>query len=105
MLKNNLLNHDGYLLDVNSWNLEIARKLALKENIELTARHLQVIELIRKFYITYKLSPTTRVLVRYLNEELGNNKFNSGTLNLLFNGKPAKLAAKIAGLPKPSNCI
>ncbi|MFP3500285.1 TusE/DsrC/DsvC family sulfur relay protein, partial [Pseudomonas sp. SIMBA_059] len=25
--------------------------------------------------------------------------------NRLFNGTPAKLAAKLAGLPKPTNCI
>jgi len=99
-----LFDKNGYLIDVNSWNLNIAYDIAHKENIELTKHHLQVIELIRKFYATYQLSPTTRVLVKYLNEELGSS-FNSGTLNLLFNGKPAKLAAKIAGLPKPSNCI
>ena len=26
-------------------------------------------------------------------------------LNRLFNGTPAKLAAKLAGLPKPTNCL
>jgi sulfur relay (sulfurtransferase) DsrC/TusE family protein len=26
-------------------------------------------------------------------------------LNRLFKGTPAKLAAKLAGLPKPTNCI
>ncbi|HEY6610019.1 MAG TPA: TusE/DsrC/DsvC family sulfur relay protein, partial [Pseudomonas sp.] len=32
-------------------------------------------------------------------------KGNSLHLNKLFHGTPAKLAAKLAGLPKPTNCI
>jgi len=99
------LNQDGYLIDISSWNEEIAINIAETNYIELTQEHWQIIYALRKFYAEFKLSPTTRVLVNYLQNEFGTNNFNNGTLNLLFNGKPAKLAAKIAGLPKPNNCI
>jgi len=100
-----MFDQEGYLLDSSKWNLKIAQKIAIKENLNLTAKHWQIIDLVRRFYELNKFSPTTRILVKYLSDELGVNQFNSGTLNLLFNGKPAKIAAKIAGIPKPSNCI
>jgi len=37
--------------------------------------------------------------------KLGADKGNSLHLNKLFNGTPAKLAAKLAGLPRPTNCL
>ena len=52
-----------------------------------------------------QLSPATRPLIKYTALKLGPEKGNSPHLNRLFNGTPAKLAAKLAGLPKPTNCI
>ena len=43
--------------------------------------------------------------MRYVAQQLGPDKGNSLYLNRLFKGTPAKLAAKLAGLPKPSNCL
>jgi tRNA 2-thiouridine synthesizing protein E len=44
-------------------------------------------------------------LIKYATLKLGPEKGNSLHLNLLFKGAPAKLAAKLAGLPKPTNCL
>ncbi|MGH8425826.1 MAG: TusE/DsrC/DsvC family sulfur relay protein, partial [Pseudomonas fluorescens] len=41
----------------------------------------------------------------YIALKLGPLKGNSLHLNRLFKGTPAKLAAKLAGLPKPTNCL
>ncbi|MGB2173161.1 MAG: TusE/DsrC/DsvC family sulfur relay protein [Porticoccaceae bacterium] len=46
-----------------------------------------------------------RPLCKQVTVELGVDKGRSLYLNKLFPGSPAKIAAKLAGLPKPKNCI
>jgi tRNA 2-thiouridine synthesizing protein E len=46
-----------------------------------------------------------RTLVKYTSKELGAQKGRSIYLLKLFPGNPARLACKIAGLPKPPNCL
>jgi tRNA 2-thiouridine synthesizing protein E len=46
-----------------------------------------------------------RPLVKQVREQLGEDKANSIYLMQLFPGSPAKLLAKIAGLPRPTNCL
>ncbi len=99
------LDKDGYLVELDDWSADVARALAERESIELTAAHWEVLELLRQFYAEYQLSPATRPLIKYTALKLGPEKGNSLHLNRLFNGTPAKLAAKLAGLPKPTNCI
>lgn len=99
------LDKDGYLLDLTDWSTEVASALAAAEAIELTPEHWEVLELLRGFYQEFQLSPATRPLIKYTALKLGPDKGNSLHLNRLFNGTPAKLAAKLAGLPKPTNCL
>ena len=77
----------------------------LEEGLTLTPEHVEILELLRGFYAEFQLSPATRPLIKYTAMKLGAEKGNSMHLNRLFNGTPAKLAAKLAGLPKPTNCI
>ncbi|HGM5579818.1 TPA: TusE/DsrC/DsvC family sulfur relay protein [Pseudomonas putida] len=99
------LDKDGFLVDLQDWSHEVAQALAAREAIALTPEHWEVLELLRQFYDEYQLSPATRPLIKYTALKLGPDKGNSPHLNRLFNGTPAKLAAKLAGLPKPTNCI
>lgn len=99
------LDQDGYLQSLDDWSPDVACALASAEGLELTPDHWQIIELLRSFYAQYQLSPATRPLIKYVAQQLGADKGNSLHLNRLFNGTPAKLAAKLAGLPKPTNCI
>ncbi|MFJ9993169.1 TusE/DsrC/DsvC family sulfur relay protein [Pseudomonas putida] len=99
------LDKDGFLVDLQDWSREVAQALAAREAIALTPEHWEVLELLRQFYDEYQLSPATRPLIKYTALKLGPDKGNSPHLNRLFNGTPAKLAAKLAGLPKPTNCI
>ena len=46
-----------------------------------------------------------RPLVKYCAARLGADKGRSIYLISLFPGSPAKLGSKIAGLPKPDNCL
>lgn len=99
------LDQDGYLLELDDWNPAVAEALAAREDIVLGAEHWEILELLRRFHAEFQLSPATRPLIRYVAQQLGAEKGNSLHLNRLFHGTPAKLAAKLAGLPKPTNCI
>ncbi|WP_455825359.1 TusE/DsrC/DsvC family sulfur relay protein [Pseudomonas graminis] len=99
------LDKDGYLVDLNDWSVDAANALAAAEGLELTADHWQILDLLRGFYAEFQLSPATRPLIKYTALKLGPEKGNSLHLNKLFNGTPAKLAAKLAGLPRPTNCL
>ena len=99
------LDKDGFLQDLNDWSMDVARALAVREGIDLSPEHIEILELLRGFYTEFQLSPATRPLIKYTALKLGVEKGNSMHLNRLFNGTPAKLAAKLAGLPKPTNCI
>ena len=99
------LDKDGFLVDLSDWSQEVASALAAAEEIELTPEHWEVLELLRSFYAEFQLSPATRPLIKYTALKLGADKGNSLHLNRLFKGTPAKLAAKLAGLPKPTNCL
>ena len=99
------LDKDGYLADLNDWSPEVATALAVQNDIELTPEHWEILQLLRNFYEEFQLSPATRPLIKYTALKLGAEKGNSLHLNRLFNGTPAKLAAKLAGLPKLTNCL
>lgn len=99
------LDKDGFLQNLDDWSMEVAHALAAEEGITLSAEHVEVLQLLREFYAQFQLSPATRPLIKYTALKLGPEKGNSMHLNRLFNGTPAKLAAKLAGLPKPTNCI
>lgn len=96
---------DGFLLDHLSWNEEIAVQLAHNEGIILTAQHWELIHLIRQFYREFDLSPAMRPLSKYIKQHLGPEKASSIYLMQLFPQSPAKYLAKIAGLPRPENCL
>ena len=99
------LDKDGFLDDLEEWSLPVAHALAAEEGIDLSAEHVEILHTLRDFYAEFQLSPATRPLIKYTALKLGPDKGNSMHLNRLFNGTPAKLAAKLAGLPKPTNCI
>ncbi|MFO2462991.1 TusE/DsrC/DsvC family sulfur relay protein [Pseudomonas sp. 15FMM2] len=99
------LDKDGYLVNLDQWSADVAQALAAIEALELTPEHWEILELLRDFYREFQLSPATRPLIKYTALKLGTEKGNSLHLNRLFNGTPAKLAAKLAGLPRPTNCL
>lgn len=96
---------DGYLIDISDWNEDIARQLAQQEQIELSEDHWEIIYLLREFYQEFQLSPAMRPLIKRTAQKLGGEKGRSIYLLQLFPGSPAKIASKIAGLPRPTNCL
>ena len=74
-------------------------------SITLTDEHWAVIEILRTFYQRFDTAPAMRPLVKWVKQELGADKGNSIYLMGLFPESPAKVAALIAGLPRPTNCL
>ncbi len=95
----------GYLKNSHDWSVELAIKIAEKEQINLTAEHWEIITLVRDFYAEYNTSPAIRMLVKAMAQKFGEEKGNSRYLQRLFPDGPAKQATKIAGLPKPAKCL
>ncbi|MGR0277750.1 TusE/DsrC/DsvC family sulfur relay protein [Marinomonas dokdonensis] len=104
-LDKTILDEEGYLLDLADWSTELAEQLATEEGVALSDAHWEIIHLLRNFYEEYGLSPAMRPLVKAVSKSLGSEKGRSIYLMTLFPGSPPKLAAKIAGLPKPANCL
>ncbi|MAD44003.1 MAG: sulfurtransferase TusE [Oceanospirillaceae bacterium] len=99
------LDKDGFLANLDDWSPDVAHLLAEQEAITLTDEHWEIIHALQDFYREYEISPAMRPLSKYLKQTLGPEKSGSIYLMTLFPGSPAKLAAKIAGLPRPENCL
>lgn len=90
---------DGHLARREDWDEELARVIAGAEGVgELTDRHWLVIHFMRKVYDEDGDAPS----IRRLTKQSG---VATKELYTLFPKGPAKKAAKIAGLPKPTGCI
>lgn len=96
---------EGFLLNLSDWSPEVAEQIARAEGIQLTDEHWEIIELLRSYYRQFDASPAMRPLVKYCALKLGAEKGKSIHLMRLFPGSPAKIGSKIAGLPKPENCL
>ncbi|MBL4866171.1 MAG: TusE/DsrC/DsvC family sulfur relay protein [Pseudomonadales bacterium] len=96
---------EGYLANLKDWNNNVANALAAAENLQLNEGHWEIIYLMRRFYAEYKISPAMRILSKAIKKELGEEKSKSIYLMKLFPGSPARIASKIAGLPRPTNCL
>jgi tRNA 2-thiouridine synthesizing protein E len=99
------LDKEGFLVDLSDWDDAAALELAKRAGIRLSEEHWAVITVLREFHQMTGVSPAMRPFVKLVAERLGATKGTSIYLLSLFPGSPAKLAAKIAGLPRPTNCL
>ena len=97
--------NEGYLKDLSHWSDNVAEKIALSEEILLTENHWEIIKLLRVVHKEYQHTPITRVFIKIMAERLGKEKGKSLYLLKLFPDTPMRKACKIAGLPKPTNCM
>lgn len=96
---------EGFLRQLEQWTPDVARQIAAAEQLELSDAHWELIDLLRQYYREFDSSPAMRPLVKYCRLKLGADKGRSIYLMTLFPGSPAKIGSKIAGLPKPDNCL
>lgn len=91
------VNEEGYLNDPSQWTREIAAVIAKEENIELTDKHYEVLEFLRKEYETGGQLTIRKVGKSGITDIKG--------LYDLFPGGPLKKSSRIAGIPKPASCV
>jgi tRNA 2-thiouridine synthesizing protein E len=89
---------DGFMVDPNAWNEEIANAIAAAQDITLTDRHWVVINFVRQEFETNGEPPTLRRITK-------RTDVNTKEIYQLFPGGPAKTASRISGLGKPTGCI
>jgi dissimilatory sulfite reductase related protein len=90
---------EGFLTDPAQWNEQLARAIGADNGIdELSDRHWLVVRFMRDRYLQTGTAPS----IRSLGKESG---VPVKELYQLFPKGPAKLAAKIGGIPKPTGCI
>jgi tRNA 2-thiouridine synthesizing protein E len=93
------LNDEGFFVDPEQWTEDMAPELARREGIdELTDAHWAVLRFVRNEYLTKGTGPTVRMLGK-------TSGVSVKELYQLFPKGPAKVAARIAGIPKPRGCI
>lgn len=89
----------GYLKNPQDWDEKLAEELAKEVGISpLTENHWKVVRFMRERYLKNGDAPSMRTL----GKESG---VSTKELYTLFPKGPAKMAAYIAGIPKPRGCI
>ncbi|CAM4199446.1 TusE/DsrC/DsvC family sulfur relay protein [Psychrobacter arenosus] len=100
------LDAEGHLQDHKLWTPEIAQQLADTLDVELTPLHLRILKQVREFHNEFNHPPATRPLIKYLMQTLPEDDISNQRLQALFNtGLVARHVNRIAGLPKPPNCL
>ena len=89
---------DGFLVNAKDWTPQLGLAIAEVLELDLSDRHWAVINFARKDYEETGESPTLRRITT-------ETDVTTKEIYKLFPGGPAKIAAKIAGLKKPTGCI
>jgi tRNA 2-thiouridine synthesizing protein E len=90
---------EGFLEDPTIWTPDMGVEIATANGIDtLTDRHWQVVNFMRTTYLETGTAPSIRTLGKASGVPIKE-------LYQLFPKGPAKLAAKVGGIPKPRGCI
>lgn len=89
---------DGFMVDDTAWSKEIGQAIAEALEVQLSARHWAVIDFARADFESSGEPPTLRRITQQTDVSMKE-------MYQLFPDGPAKLAANIAGLKKPTGCI
>ena len=105
-LINVALDQDGHLCDHTIWTPVIAQQLANTLDIVLDTQRLAVLQQVRAFFVKFNHAPATRPLIKWLQQTLPDDDISNQKLQQLFNtGLVARHVNRLAGLPKPPNCL
>jgi tRNA 2-thiouridine synthesizing protein E len=91
------LTDEGYLEDSSQWTKEVATEMAKEEGLELTEKHFEVLEYLRKEDASGAALSIRKVGKSGIVDIKG--------LYVLFPGGPLKYSSKYAGIAKPSSCV
>lgn len=89
---------DGFMVKESAWTKDIGQAIAEALEVELSDRHWAVIDFARSDFENSGEPPTLRRITQQTDVSMKE-------MYQLFPDGPAKLAANIAGLKKPTGCI
>ena len=93
---------EGYVVDPEDWDQNLARDLAAEESLELTEDYWQILNFMREYWSDNQVVPDVRHVVEYLVKEQGYEKKQAKQhLFSLFPYGYVKQACKIAGMRRP----
>jgi TusE/DsrC/DsvC family sulfur relay protein len=93
---------EGYLVDPEQWDDEVARLLAADEGIELDAAYWPILRFMRAYWLRHRVAPDVRHVVDFLVKEQGSEKKQAKQrLFQLFPYGYVKQACRIAGMQRP----
>ena len=93
------LNDEGFMVDSTQWTPEVAEEMAGELGLgPLTPRHWKVITFCREDAARQGVPPGLRRISKL-------SGVDTRELYQLFPKGPGKLAARLAGLPKPQGCV
>jgi tRNA 2-thiouridine synthesizing protein E len=99
------LDQDGHLIDHAIWDTAVAQELAKSLDLELSEWHIKILMAVRQFYQQFGHSPATRPLIKFLMKTVG-PEIDNAVLQERFNtGLVARHLSRLAGIPKPANCL
>ena len=90
--------NDGFMEDATAWTEEIGTAIAEALEVKMSDRHWEVINYVRKEFESNGEPPTLRRITQQTDVSMKE-------MYQLFPDGPAKIAANIAGLKKPTGCI
>ncbi len=93
---------NGYLVNIDDWNEDVAKAIAAEEGLELTDGSWEIINYLRDEYINNAGNqPNERNMVKHFKDVWTHlDKVDAKSLYEFFPRGPAKQASKIAGLPE-----
>ncbi|MBF0167571.1 MAG: TusE/DsrC/DsvC family sulfur relay protein [Alphaproteobacteria bacterium] len=94
----------GWLDDLKDWSEDVAQAIALRESVQLTPEHWDVIRESRAYFEEYGTVAEQRVFMKLMKEKYGAECSSQQYLYQLFPHGLLKQGNKIAGLPRPKGC-
>jgi len=93
---------EGYIIDPEDWNEELAGQLAEEEGLKLTDDYWAVLCFMREYWQQHKVAPDVRHVLKHLTTVQGiQKKYAKQQLFELFPYGYVKQACKIAGMQRP----
>ena len=91
----------GFLMDHEAWDNNVAEVLARKEGVQLGDEHRKVLDFIRNYYNEHHIAVDARFVIKYLAKELGYHDKARHRLYELFPYGYMQQVCKIAGMRRP----
>ena len=94
--------NEGYIVNPDDWNRDLAREMAAEENLELTDEYWPILDFMRDYWLDNRVAPDVRHVLTYLVDTQGYDKRAAKRhLFELFPYGYVKQACKIAGMQRP----